>query len=115
MYGELLDVLKHVKEMDICDLLNRIKGWKDEGMDLYECMDFMQIWYRDALMFKVTKDVDLLIFGDEYDTIEEMARRTGYDGFEMILQAIDKARVRLQANVNMELAMELMLLVMKEN
>lgn len=115
MYGELLDVLKRVKKMDICDLLNRIKGWKDEGMDLYECLDFMQIWYRDALMFKVTKDVDLLIFGDEYDAIEEMARSTGYDGFEMILQAIDKARTRLQANVNMELAMELMLLVMKEN
>ena len=27
---------------------------------------------------------------------------------------IDKARIRLDANVNMELAMELMLLVMKE-
>ena len=33
---------------------------------------------------------------------------------EKILEAIDKARVRLDANVNMELAMELMLLVMKE-
>ena len=35
-------------------------------------------------------------------------------GLEKILEAIDKARVRLDANVNMELAMELMLLVMKE-
>ena len=66
-------------------------------------------------MYKVTKDVDLLIFKDEYDSIGEMARQTGYDGFERILQAIDKARVRLQANVNKELAMELMFLVMKEN
>lgn len=37
-----------------------------------------------------------------------------YEGLEKILEAIDKARVRLDANVNMELAMELMLLVMKE-
>ena len=84
-------------------------------MDIYECLDFMQVWYRDALMYKVTKDVDLLIFKDEFAAIGEMARQIGYDGFEMILQAIDKARVRLDANVNMELAMELMLLVMKEN
>lgn len=40
---------------------------------------------------------------------------SGYDGLEQILDAIDKARVRLDANVNMDLAMELMLLVMKEN
>ena len=44
-----------------------------------------------------------------------MSQKTGYDGFENILQAIDKAKVRLEANVNMELAMELMFLVIKEN
>jgi len=44
-----------------------------------------------------------------------MSQKIVYDGFENILQAIEKARVRLQANVNMELAMELMFLVMKEN
>ncbi len=115
MYEELIDVLKHVKEMNITDLLARIKGWEDEHMDIYECLDFMQVWYRDALMYKVTKDMDLLIFKDEYDAIGEMTRHIGYDGFEMILQAIEKARVRLQANVNKELTMELMLLVMKEN
>ena len=101
--------------MDISMLLNFIKKLKDENFDLYECLDFMQIWYRDALMFKVTKDANLLIFKDEYSAINEMSQKTGYDGFENILQAIEKAKVRLEANVNMELAMELMFLVMKEN
>lgn len=115
MYDEMLRMLKHVKDMDISELLDYIKKLKDENMDLYECLDFMQVWYRDALMFKVTKDANLLIFKDEYSAINEMSKKIGYDGFENILQAIDKARVRLEANVNMELAMELMLLVMKEN
>ena len=75
----------------------------------------MQVWYRDVLMFKVTKDANLLIFKDEYSAINELSQKTGYDGFENILQAIDKAKVRLEANVNMELALELMFLVMKEN
>ena len=57
----------------------------------------------------------MLIFKDEYSAIKEMSQKTGYDGFENILQAIDKAKVRLEANVNMELALELMFLVMKEN
>ena len=108
-------MLKRCHDMDISMLLNYIKKMKEDNLDLFECLDFMQIWYRDALMFKVTKDANLLIFKDEYTAMNEMSQKIGYDGFENILQAIEKARVRLQANVNMELAMELMFLVMKEN
>ena len=114
-YDELLQILKNIHNMDISMLLNYIKKIKEEKFDLYECLDFMQIWYRDALMFKVTNDANLLIFKDEYSSINELSQKTGYDGLENILQAIEKAKVRLQANVNMELAMELMFLAMKEN
>lgn len=115
MYDEVLHLLKHMKDMDISELLDYIRKLKEDSLDIYECLDFMQIWYRDVLMFKVTKDANLLIFKDEYATISGMSKQTGYDGFENILNAIDKARIRLDANVNMELAMELMLLAMKEN
>ena len=115
MYEELIHVLRNIRDMDISMLLGFIKKMKEDNLDLIECLDFMQIWYRDALMFKVTKDANLLIFKDEYSAINEMSQKTGYDGFENILQAIEKARIRLEANVNMELAMELMFLVMKEN
>lgn len=115
LYDELLYMMKHIRNMDISMLLHYIKKLKDEDADLFECLDFMQIWYRDVLMFKVTKDANLLIFKDEYSTINEISQKTGYDGFESILEAIDKAKVRLEANVNMELALELMFLTMKEN
>ncbi len=115
LYDEMVYMLKSVKTMELSELLDRIKRWKDEELDIGECLDFMQVWYRDALMFKVTKDPDLLIFRDEFIALDKLSKTTGYDGFEKILEAIDKARVRLEANVNMELAMELMLLVMKEN
>ncbi|WP_367568785.1 DNA polymerase III subunit delta' [Lacrimispora sp.] len=115
MYTELLHMLKHLRSMDITELLFYIKKMKDENLDIRSCLDFMQIWYRDILMYKVTKDINLLVFREEYNTIREMGSASAYEGIEAILQAIDKARIRLDANVNMELAMELMLLVMKEN
>lgn len=115
MHRELLHLLKHIKEMDISELLDYIQKLKDSHMDIYECLDFMQLWYRDVLLYKVTKDINLLIFKDEYKTINEISRQSAYDGMEMILKAIDKAKVRLDANVNLELAMELLLLVIKEN
>ena len=114
MYKRLLSMLRNIKNMDISQLLDYSKKLKEE-MDIYECLDFMQVWYRDALMFKVTNDANLLIFKDEYSTISDMSRHIGYDGFENILQAIEKARIRMEANVNMELAMEILFLVMKEN
>lgn len=112
---EVLHLLKHIKEMDISELLDYIKKLKEENLDIYECLDFMQLWYRDVLLYKVTKDINLLVFKDEYAAINENSKLSGYDGLEKILDAIDKARIRLDANVNMDLAMELMLLVMKEN
>jgi DNA polymerase-3 subunit delta' len=115
LYSELLHMLKHLKEMDIMELLFYIKKMKDENLDIYDCLDFMQLWYRDILMYKVTQDINLLIFREEFNTMKEMSAASAYDGIETILKSIDKARIRLDANVNMELAMELMLLVMKEN
>ena len=73
------------------------------------------MWYRDILMYKTTKDINLLIFKDEFSTVKSVSTTSGYDGLERILEAIDKARIRLDANVNTELVMELMLLTMKEN
>lgn len=115
MYEEILHMLKHLKEADISELLDYIHKLKDENLNIRECLDFMQMWYRDVLMYKTTKDINLLIFKDEYPTIQSMTTVSGYEGLEKILEAIDKARIRLDANVNLELVMELMLLTMKEN
>lgn len=115
MYEQLMKLLKGLKDGDITELLDQIKSFKDNNLDIRECLDFMQMWYRDVLMYKTTKDINLLIFKDEFTTIKTMSTLSGYEGLEKILEAIDKARIRLDANVNMELAMELMLLTMKEN
>ena len=94
-------------------LLDCIREMKEQNFDIGEVLDLMQLWYRDVLMFKVTKDMNLLIFKDEYKMINETGEKVDYAGLEAILAAIDTARTRLNANVNMELAMELLLLTMK--
>lgn len=34
---------------------------KEENLDIYECLDFMQLWYRDVLLYKVARDMNQLI------------------------------------------------------
>ena len=78
-------------------------------------MDILIVWFRDVLLFKATNDVNMLIFKDEVQEIKKKAARSSYNGLEEIINAIEKAKVRLNANVNFDLTIELMLLSIKEN
>lgn len=115
LFRQVLTLLKNIKEMDISMLLDSIKKLQEDHQDLYECLDFMQLWYRDILMFKVTKDINMLVFKEEYSVVSKLCQKSSYEGLETILNAIEKAKTRLDANVNTDLALELMLLTMKEN
>ena len=41
--------------------------------------------------------------------------KSSYEGIQLIISSLDKAKMRLKANVNFELVMELLFLTMKEN
>ena len=47
--------------------------------------------------------------------MKKQASRVSYEGIENILAAMNKLKVRLEVNVNFDIAMELMLLTVKEN
>jgi len=73
------------------------------------------MWFRDVLIFKSTNDANLLIFKDELTRIKKQAEKSSYEGLEDIVDAMDKAKLRLKANVNFDLTLELMFLTMKDN
>ena len=64
---------------------------------------------------KATNDVNGLIFKDEVYDIKKQAAKRSYNGIENILEALSKAKIRLNANVNFDLVIELLLLTIKEN
>ena len=78
-------------------------------------LDILSVWYRDVLLYKATKDINSLIFKDELPQIRRVADRSTYEGIEIIVNALQQAKRRLEANVNFDLTMELLLLTIKEN
>ena len=64
---------------------------------------------------KATNDANNIIFKDEVYDIKKQAAKRSYSGIETILQAIEQSRVRINANVNFDLVIELLLLTIKEN
>lgn len=112
---EALSLLKYIHEMDVTEMAAAIKKISDYKLDIGDYLDILAIWYRDALLFKATKDANHLIFREEFQNIKRVAARTSYEGIESVIKALSRAKARLEANVNFELTMELLFLEMQEN
>lgn len=113
--SEALSLLKYIKDMEIQEIVAAIKKINEYKLEINDYLDIMSIWYRDALLFKATADVNHLVFREEIQTIRKVAGRSSYEGIERVIRALDTAKKRLDANVNFDLAMELLLLEIQEN
>lgn len=112
---EAITLLKYIQDMELNEVMAAIKKINDYKLDINDYLDIMAVWYRDVLLFKATNDANCLIFKDEIQYIRKRADKSTYEGIEQIIKALDAAKSRLNANVNFELTMELLLLTIKEN
>ncbi len=112
---EAVTLLKYINEMEIYEIVGAIKKINEYKFDVSDYLDILSIWYRDVLLFKATHDANNLIFREEIQYIKKVADRSTYEGIEKVIDALDKSKQRLSANVNFDLTMELLLLTIKEN
>ena len=110
-----LSLVKKLEDMDLYELNGCIKQINDFKPKIGEYFDLLTLWFRDVLYMKATDDVNNLIFKDEVYDIKKQAAKRSFSGIEAILQSIEQSRVRLNANVNFDLVIELLLLTIKEN
>lgn len=113
--SEALSLLKYIQDMELYEMIAAIKKINDYKLEVNDYLDIMAIWYRDVLLFKATNDVNHLVFREEIQSLRKIARRSSYEGIESVIGALQKAKNRLNANVNFELTMELLMLEIKEN
>ncbi len=112
---EAITLVKYINDMEINEIVKAIKKISEYKFDVNDYLDILSVWYRDVLLFKATKDVNSLIFKEEIQQIMKMSDRSTYAGIETIVNALQQAKKRLDANVNFDLTMELLLLTIKEN
>lgn len=113
--AEALSLLKYIKDMELSEIIAAIKRITEYKLEINDYLDICAIWYRDVLLFKATNDVNHLVFREEIQSLRKIAQRSSYEGIEKIIEALDTAKHRLDANVNFELTMELLMLTIQEN
>lgn len=113
--AEALSLLKYIHDMEINEIIAAIKKITEYKLEVSDYLDICAIWYRDVLLFKATNDVNHLVFREEIQALRKTVQRSSYEGIETVIRALDTAKRRLDANVNFELTMELLMLTIQEN
>ncbi len=115
MKDEIVHLLKYIDTMEVYEMVLASKAATAYKMNIDDYIDMFTLWFRDVLLYKASMDVDELLFKDEVSIIKDQASKASYQGIEKILGALDKVKVRLKANVNFELTMELLFMTIKDN
>lgn len=114
MKKDVVHLLKHINDLSLQDLMDAMKHFTEKKSEIYDYLDLMQLWFRDVLMFKATKNANLVLFSDEIQVIRRQADIRTFENLNNITVAFGKAAIRLKANVNFEVTMELLLLNIME-
>ncbi len=113
-YQRLMKIIRSIKQMTSAEMLVEIGKLQNECPDLMDALDLLQLWYRDLMMYMVTKDLNGLVFAGERQTLTNMAAVSTHVQIQEIMQSIEVCRERLRANVNPTLCLELLLLKLRD-
>jgi len=112
---DAVKLMRSINDMEVSDITAVLKDISKYKLEITDYLDIIMIWFRDVLLYKATMDVDGVVFSDQLEFIKERAMKSSYEGIEIILESLEKAKSRIRANVNFDLIMELLLLTIKEN
>jgi DNA polymerase-3 subunit delta' len=123
-----IDLVSKLKGLEIHDMMDRVHDLlapaedddknSKKGIDVHSLEDFLDILlflFRDMLVYKATDEDNHLIFTDKLSYIRSVTQKCTYKGIDKVLKDMDTAKNRINSNVNIDLALELMLLSIKEN
>ena len=107
-------MIHQAKNMEYFEVSQEVKELAVYKDSIEDYLDLIMVWYRDVLLYKASQDTSRLVFKSEVRYIKKQAMQSTYSGIQKIFDAVKTVRQRLQANVNFELTMELLLQTIKE-
>ncbi len=108
-------MLAHMNEWSVHDILLYLKQLEGYKESINEFFDIITTYYRDILILKVSGLPNKTVFKDRFSLMKKQSVYLSFEGIDTIIKEVEKAKVRLEANVRFDVAVELLLFVMKEN
>lgn len=112
---EVLYLVKNIDTFTMAEVTERVKFFAGQKDTLADALNMMALWYRDVLLYKATRNVNFLLFSEESGTIMIQAGKQTYEKLQGVVDRMEQLKQQLKANVNTEMALELLFLYMKED
>ncbi len=112
---ETAHLLKNLPNMNILEMGDEIKKISGLSVGIVEFLDYLYLWYRDILLCKATGNTENLLHLEDRQMIAAIANRCSYEGIEQVLTKIEDTKAKVNTNVNPDMALEILLLTLKEN
>jgi len=105
----VLTVLDIIHRGGMVELLQQGAELATDRSTVVEWVELLQLWLRDLLVWQLTEEKSLLI---NIDLTTELATAAGYSVEQLLgmMEETERARMRLEANGNMRLVVEVLLL-----
>ncbi len=108
--NEAVRLLKNISPLNMERLVGSIKLLEKNKAGIGEFLDLFILWYKDALMLKAGGESSRISFRDELSSLKAVAESFSYEDFNEVFKEIEKARTKLNSNVNFEMTLELLFL-----
>lgn len=107
---QTVDLLQKLPTMDDFALLGQAEALEKGKEHLGDWLDLLTAWLRDALILAQTGSTELVINADRLSTVQALADEYGAATLLSMLDAVVFLRSTLQRNVNVRLALDVLLL-----
>ncbi len=114
MKNQVVKILRNLDKESISNEIESIMRLEDYQKEINDCIELMILWFRDLLVLKATGDANRLLFKDEYKTLKEQIVKREYSTIEKAIEAMEKTKLRLNAHVKFDAAIEIMLMYMRD-
>ncbi len=108
----MIQYIINIKNKNIIELFENAKEFNDYKDD--NVLDIWYTWYRDLLMAKNIDTEKYIIQRDILDLIKQEASLINYNDIFKIIDIIENTKNQIRLNANFQLAIEIMLLKIKE-
>ncbi|MBS4535914.1 DNA polymerase III subunit delta' [Clostridium sp. D2Q-14] len=110
----LIDVINNNIGTDSFKSFTNSDFFENNKDEIDNVLDMMLVWFRDLLIYKETNNNELIINRDKEELLKEQSFKLSMDKIHDIINCIMETEENIRANVNFQLAIELMLLKFQE-
>jgi len=111
---QIIKIIEQLLEGDGFAVFQMTEFFQNNKDKINEHLDVILFWFRDLLLLRETNSVEFLINLDKNTTLQKYLNHIGYEKISNIIAAIEKTKSDIKANVNFQLAIELLLLRIQE-